>query len=295
VGLKTVFPGQPATSWAKDLGMTNAPASKPITAGTLAQWILNWEEDARAVKLVFNGKRMYPTTSAFGLLQLYSVFYDTNITSPQTVINQHDLQMVIKNLTDVGNGYRLLAPNKMELLLPLWGLNGNRSTFQPNYSQLWARSVKEVDSTTLTFTNNGVVYDRAHYAGMVMIRNFTLVNDGDTVWGDDNPGGLVKPSAQVSEKVPVKFIFTKKNVGHFLSGANSLNKNWVPYNGTYFEAQFFGPANLQTIANDLPGGKGPEEVAYSPLNYYVLLAHGIIKNVMQQDQMNSYPFQTMQG
>lgn len=289
IGLKTVFPSQPASALAKDLGMNNTPADKSITAGTLAQWIMNWEKDARNIHLKTpNGHMLFPTTSSYQLMQLYSIFYHTNITSPKTVITFHDLQQVILNLRDVNQGYRLLATDQIELLEPLFG-DQSLATFSHYYSpSVMAAALREFDSVTLTFLKNGnVIYNRANYDGMVMERGFDFVRN-NKVTNAYVLGSFETINKQLSGKVPLTMMpYSNSNFGQDGLGPNSLNYKRQPYNGTFFYIHFSGPQNRYTLAS-----KNGATVMSTP-QYWIQIQNGLVKNVIYNNEMNSYPFQVM--
>ena len=277
VGLTDVFPGQPANAWTKDLGMLNAPANKPIKAATLAQWIMNWEVDARHIN-----PKWLPTTNSYQLMQGFSFFYGTNITSPNTVITTHDLAMVEKNIVDVGNGYRMLASNKVEVLEPMVNLMGQ---FNPNWSKNWQlQGLKLFDSATFTFLLNGeVVYNRAKMPGWRLfegggfIRNGQVLNTNYPVF-HGNPA-LIKPLSLQPLHV--------MHYSPYLNGGviNSPYAGKQPFDGTYFSLSLGGPANATSIANAVH--KGVHMFA-SP-GYFIQNAHGKILNVYVAGQFQSYP------
>lgn len=161
VGLSTVFPGQPASAYAKLLGMDNAPLNKPITAATLAQWLMNWQKTARIPRERYYMLKYLPSQDSYVLMKDYNFFWGTDITSPHTVISAHDLTMVKRNIVSIDQGYRMLGQNKVQLLVP----------FGPTMGGYYHRSktslpdtLEEFDSITLTFPgNNEVVF----YPGVV--------------------------------------------------------------------------------------------------------------------------------
>ena len=190
VGLKTVFPGRSASQWPKLLGMTNAPENKPITAATLAKWIMDWEIDAHRVNTAWE-----PTKSAFNLLRLYNFWYGTNLTKPTAMVNGHDLSEVEKNIIDVSQGYRMLSASKVQLLMPMVSYAGvhTRPTVNGYFTRAnWAQkglapAVRGFDTTTFTFLSNGdVVFDYNSHFGYVGILNANFVRNGINV-GQDGP------------------------------------------------------------------------------------------------------------
>ena len=194
VGLKTVFPGQAASQWPKLLGMTNAPATKPITAATLAKWILDWEEAAHKVNTDWE-----PTKNAFDLLKLYSFFYDTNLTKPTTIVDAHDLAEVLNNVVEVSQGYRMLAANKVQLLMPMINRTGDDAPSlyggyftRKNYGwKALEPTIRGFDTVTFTFEQNGnVVFNYDTHKGLILVLNAAFVRNGivtglaGPVWGD---------------------------------------------------------------------------------------------------------------
>ena len=190
VGLKTVFPGKPSSEWPKLLGMTNAPTNKPITAATLAKWVLDWEIDAHKVNTAWE-----PTRDAFDLLRLYNFWYGTNLTKPTTVVNAHDLAAVENNIVEVSQGYRMLARNKVQLLMPMISHVGataksayNGYFTRANWGQkALAPTVRGFDTTTFTFLKSGdVVFDYNTHEGLVSILTDAFVRNGVEV-GNGGP------------------------------------------------------------------------------------------------------------
>ena len=194
VGLRTVFPGQPVSQWPKFLGMTNAPATKPITAATLAKWILDWEEAAHKVNTDWE-----PTKNAFNLLRLYNFFYGTNLTKPTTVVNAHDLAAVENNVVEVSQGYRMLARNKVQLLMPMINRAGDDAPSlyggyftRKNYGwKALAPTIRGFDTVTFTFQRDGnVMFNYDTHDGVILVLNAAFVRNGITtgqagpVWGD---------------------------------------------------------------------------------------------------------------
>ena len=156
IGLSTVFPGQPASAYAKLLGMDNAPLNKPIIAATLAQWLMNWQKIARIAPERYYMLKYLPSQDSYVLMKDYNFFWGTDITSPHTVISAHDLTMVERNIVSIDQGYRMLGSNKVQLLVPFGPTAGGYyrggKTSLPN-------TLQEFDSITLTFPgNNEVVF-----------------------------------------------------------------------------------------------------------------------------------------
>ena len=108
-GLATVFPGKPASDYAQLLGMTSAPQNEPITAGTLAQWLYNWEKYTRIPHEEWNTLVNQPSTDPYTLMSDYSMFYGADFTSANSVVTAQDLSMIEKNIVSVDQCYRVLA------------------------------------------------------------------------------------------------------------------------------------------------------------------------------------------
>lgn len=208
VGLSTVFPGQPASQYAQDLGMTNVPQDQPITAGTLAQWLLNWQLTARIPKELQYQMKYQPTQDPYTLMSDYSFFYGTNFKGRNTVVNAHDLAMVEKNIVDVDQCYRVLGKDKIELLRPMtmvWGYGKNASITLP------AQSLQEVDHTILSFEKNRVIVDPTVVLSPFTVNSLYFKNLASGIDGASTYT-TVKKSGQ---KVTVDAFLTKKNTGHF--------------------------------------------------------------------------------
>ena len=207
-GLSTVFPGQPASQYAQDLGMTNVPQDQPITAGTLAQWLLNWQLTARIPKELQYQMKYQPTQDPYTLMSDYSFFYGTNFKGRNTVVNAHDLAMVEKNIVDVDQCYRVLGKDKIELLRPMtmvWGYGKNASITLP------AQSLQEVDHTILSFEKNRVIVDPTVVLSPFTVNSLYFKNLASGIDGASTYT-TVKKSGQ---KVTVDAFLTKKNTGHF--------------------------------------------------------------------------------
>ncbi|WP_304459045.1 hypothetical protein [Alicyclobacillus sendaiensis] len=165
-GLACVFPGDPESKYAADLGIQMTNPNGPVTAGQLAQWIVDWEIKARHVNMAWE-----PSQDPYTLLQDFSFFYGTDVKGPNSVLTQKDMMAIRNNIVEVSRGWRQLGPNKVELLAPLMeadqGVNGDFLYFvkhnmewkMSDWPSVYARMVRTVDSQTFTFEPNGnVVY-----------------------------------------------------------------------------------------------------------------------------------------
>ena len=206
-GLSTVFPGQPSRDYAKLLGMTNTPQNKPITAGTLAQWLMNWQLTARIPKEQQHMMKYQPSQDPYTLMSDYSFFYGTDFKNANSVVTAHDLQMVEKNIHDVDQCYRVLGANKIELLRPMamvWGY-GKNASITPQ-----AQALQETDHTILTFGKNRVTVDPT-----VVLSPFSVA----ATYFKNLSSGVLR-GAQVyefskSKPVTINAFLTKKTTGHF--------------------------------------------------------------------------------
>ena len=153
IGLPAVFPGANAASYPVLLGMTNVPQNQPITAGTLAQWLWNWELAARIPNQSWTNQWPAKTNiiyeksyqNPYTVMNDYSMFYGTDFKNAQTLVTTHDLQMVEQNIKDVDQCYRMLTPNKIQLLMPLM-INHNETASQQ------IELAKHFDQTIVSFT-----------------------------------------------------------------------------------------------------------------------------------------------
>ena len=283
VGLKTVFPGKPSSEWPKLLGMTNAPTNKPITAATLAKWILDWEIDAHKVNTDWE-----PTKNAFNLLRLYNFFYGTNLTKPTTVVSAHDLAEVENNIAEVSQGYRMLAANKVQLLMPM--VNHLGDTAPSAYSGYFTKgnfgwkglapTIRGFDSVTFTFEPSGnVTLNYNTHEGLILVPNVSFVRNGintgqgGPVWGD------IKHWEEWLNSHPVPMTF-------------AWNKG--QYTGKPFTASFpgvgknFFVASFQTTnAYLLPRFGGGATMALVPI--YVFVANGHKVSKVEIDAGQTYP------
>lgn len=194
-GLSTVFPGQSASQYAQDLGMTNVPQNKPITAGMLAQWIMNWQMAARIPHEYQFLNKYQPSQDPYTLMQMYSFFYGTDFKNANSVVTTHDLQMVEKNIQDVDQCYRVLGKNKIELLTPMMLMHG----YGRNHSLVpETQALKEFDNITVTFPGNGTVV----VSPGAVLRPFTVV--GEVIQSIDSGLGnardvlVSKPNAKIT-------------------------------------------------------------------------------------------------
>jgi hypothetical protein len=178
-GLSLVFPNKPASEWPKLLSMTNAPADKPITAGTLAQWLYNWEKLARIPHAQWNMLKYQPSQNAYTLMSDYNMFWGTNFTSPQTLVSAHDLTMVERNIVSVDQCYRVLAPNKIQVLVPM--------TEDISTPAQEAKNLATMDSVIVTFPGHNLVNVTVGNTAVPIQLDGTetLVNAG--LWYQQNP------------------------------------------------------------------------------------------------------------
>ena len=144
-GLSTVFPNQPASAYPQLLGMTNVPQNQPITAGTLAQWLYNWEKFARIPHWEWSTLKNQPSQDPYTLMNDYSMFYGTDFTSANSIVTARDLAAVEQNIKEVDQGYRMLGPDKIQVLVPMIYMGG---TATPQKTQ---KMVQSVDSIIFTF------------------------------------------------------------------------------------------------------------------------------------------------
>ena len=208
VGLSTVFPGQPSSDYAKLLGMTNVPQDQPITAGTLAQWLLNWQLTARIPKYQQYEMKYQPSQNPYTLMSDYSFFYGTNFKNANSVVTAHDLQMVEKNIHNVDQCYRVLGANEIELLRPMamvWGYGKNASIIPQ------AQALQEVDHTILTFRKNIVTVDPTVVLSLFSENSLYFKNLASGIDGASTYTTIKK----AGQKVTVDAFLTKKNMGHF--------------------------------------------------------------------------------
>ncbi len=163
VGLKCVFPGVPASQYTTLLRITPTKPTGTLTAAQLSQWVVNWEVAARRVDM-----KIEPTQNPYGLLKLFSFFYGTHITGPNSIVTQKDVSAIRNNIVEVSRGWRLLARNKIQILAPLQDVRTTVGNF-PNFARVhhltgdqvpkYGPMIDAQDSATLTFERNGnVVY-----------------------------------------------------------------------------------------------------------------------------------------
>jgi|GEM_PF-5057618 len=163
-GLACVFPGSKPSQYADLLGITPSSPGAQVRASQLAQWIVNWEVKARRVDL-----KQEPTQNPFALLKLFSFFWGTSITGPQSVVTQSDMAAIRNNIVEVSRGWRLLSADRVQFLEPLADnvsikdqfpvLVNNRQFTKSDWPKVYGAITKLQDSMTLTVETNGnVVY-----------------------------------------------------------------------------------------------------------------------------------------
>ena len=166
VGLACVFPGDPESKYAADLDIQMTDPNGPVTAGQLAQWIVDWEIKARRVNMAWE-----PSQDPYTLLQDFSFFYGTDVKGPNSVLTQKDMMAIRNNIVEVSRGWRQLGSNRVELLAPLVDAEYSvsaafRGLARPGYEfkmsqwpSVYLQLIKTVDSQNYTFLSNGnVVY-----------------------------------------------------------------------------------------------------------------------------------------
>lgn len=163
VGLACVFPGDKPSQYASDLGMTISNPTGTVTAGQLAQWVVKWEVKARNVQMSWE-----PSQDPYTILSDFSIFYGTDIKGPSSIVNQSDMMDIRNNIVEVSRGWRQLAPNKVELLMPIVDAQYNfsgafRSLVEihdfskADWSPVYAELIKTVDNQTYTAESNGTI------------------------------------------------------------------------------------------------------------------------------------------
>ena len=113
VGLKCVFPTAKPSQYPGLLGIHTATPNAPVTAGQAAQWIVDWSVVARKMNLALE-----PTARPFQLLQDFSVFWGTKITSSNQTLTMSQAAMIRNNLVEACRGWRIVARNKIQFLEP---------------------------------------------------------------------------------------------------------------------------------------------------------------------------------
>lgn len=184
IGLACVFPGDPESKYAADLGIQMTNPNGPVTAGQLAQWIVDWEIKARHVNMAWE-----PSQDPYTLLQDFSFWYGTDVKGPNSVLTQKDMMAIRNNIVEVSRGWRQLGPNKVELLAPLvdaeYGVSAAfRGLARPGYEfkisqwpSVYLQLIRTVDSQNYTFLSNGnVVYRYTRGTGYTPNINGVFLN-----------------------------------------------------------------------------------------------------------------------
>lgn len=163
-GLACVFPGSKSTQYPALLGIHEVGTDAPVTAAQLAKWIIDWEVKARQVDL-----SQERTQSPFALLKMFSFFWGTGITKPQTVITARDMATIRNNIVEVSRGWRVLTSSQVQFLEPLADcinikiqfptLVNNHQFTRADWPEVYGAIVRVQDSMTLTVQPDGnVVY-----------------------------------------------------------------------------------------------------------------------------------------
>jgi hypothetical protein len=266
-GLSTVFPGKPASDYAKLLGMTNVPQNQPITAGTLGQWLFTWEKIARLPHSEWNLLKNQPSQDPYTLMKDYSMFYGTDFTGPNSVVTAHDLQMVEQNIKDVYQGYRMLSANKMQVLVPMitdW--------FS---AQTSARALKAADSIVLTFPGQNKVVAAAGY----------VTNQG----ADMSIGDTYIPSINSGIEASMQFVLKANQP---VTMVETLGKGFVVHS----TATILKTSPIYTLMPSYLNDNSPifwisiaGGYAFTP-KYYISFSNGKLSRIyVQGTDQNSWP------
>ncbi|MCY0876012.1 MAG: hypothetical protein OWT28_07090, partial [Firmicutes bacterium] len=227
IGLACVFPGSKPSQYPLLLGIREATPKAQVTAGQLAQWIVDWEVSARRVDL-----SQEPTQNPFALLKRFSFFWGTEITGPKSVITGRDMATIRNNIVEVSRGWRILSRNQVQFLEPLADcvnikiqfptLVNNHQFTKADWPEVYGAIVKVQDSMTLTVEPNGnVVYRYQKGTGYSLGIGGHFVNQQGIVYSAYSwkiahmfeSAALNEPSPEVFEPLqhPVHFPFVQNH------------------------------------------------------------------------------------
>lgn len=184
VGLKCVFPTAKPSQYPGLLGIHTETPNAPVTAGQAAQWIVDWSVVARKMNLALE-----PTARPFQLLQDFSVFWGTKITSPNQVLTMSQAATIRNNLIEACRGWRIVARNKIQFLEPFVTIGSgkmgraatNNDIGSVNWSQ-WTQAVRYMNYASASALKSTSVFKKEGFTGGPYTRHWTL-SDWHTVYG----------------------------------------------------------------------------------------------------------------
>ena len=155
IGLKYAFPPyvQP-NQYASKMGINVTNPNASLTANTFSQWLFDFEVKTRDI-MMNNEPYAGSATQAYQLAQLFDIFSGANVTSPSTVLTQSQFNTILQNVVNVHQGYKLIAPNEVQLLTPINSvvLLGKKYIDATTYEEM----IQLQDASTLTFNADGTI------------------------------------------------------------------------------------------------------------------------------------------
>ncbi|GMA59252.1 hypothetical protein GCM10025858_38990 [Alicyclobacillus sacchari] len=284
-GLACVFPGDSESKYAADLGIQLTNPNGPVTAGQLAQWILDWEVKARRVDMAWE-----PSQDPYTLLQDFSFFYGTDVKGPNSILTQKDMMAIRNNIVEVSRGWRQLGRNKVEMLAPLVDaedLSGgffylaqdHRDWNVADWPSVYAKVIQMVDSEILTFEPNGTVLysfkrDKG-FAPSLTVAFLKGSNQSCYSYFSD----LTSTKRAVLDRPTLQLISPQQHRVNFTFGSNGY---WG----------YIQP-NANQFALEISGGIADSYTSPFPLinqlSYEFVFGHGVLNSVTTGSGQINYP------
>lgn len=246
VGLKCVFPTAKSSQYPALLGIHTATPNAPVTAGQAAQWIVDWSVIARKMNLALE-----PTARPFQLLQAFSVFWGTKITSLNQVLTMSQAAAIRNNLVEACRGWRILARNKIQFLEPFVTIGSgkmgraatNNDIGSVNWSK-WNQAVRYMNYASASALKNSSVFKKEGFLGGPYTRHWKL-SDWPEAYGaitalQNDVTLTLRPHNQVRLSIEST---NEYGLGSYVSWADANGKSvsaWDQYQLNYWTPKAFG-------------------------------------------------------
>ena len=143
----------------------------PTTALMIADWIVNFEVNARKMDL-----RYEPSQDPFTLIKDFGLFQGTNISQPKQTLTSSDFNTIIKNFSAATFGIQRKNKNTVDFHaimmdkqyhVAMWnGLSKIDASLKNAWPNVYQKLIELINSATLTFHKNGVItYNRKNIKG----------------------------------------------------------------------------------------------------------------------------------
>lgn len=176
VGLHCVFPTAQPSQYPHLLGIHTSTPTSPVTAGQAAQWIVDWSVVARKMNLALE-----PISNPFQLLQDFSVFWSTGITSPDQVLTTAEAAAIRNNLVEACRGWRILEENRIAFLEPFITIGstvrGREATSADIASASWGKwlqAVRYMNYASESALKSTSVFKKEGFTGGPYMKHWTL-------------------------------------------------------------------------------------------------------------------------